>query len=342
MTPVSACRPSRSPPLIQDVDPGDASTDPPTDNDPAGDRHGNHPQHNPSKTSFISQASYDYDTNQLILNLTEKFNPFQVDMTRISIEDEPCAITLTWQEYDAHAPDRLAIIIKPNDLHRETLAKMNQPAVRAFEGAFVSPDDGKDLGWAGAWLEVTGDAPGDRTPCAITYGFNDPLLRVYAVNYTQMLQAVRDGFDVWSDLNPHLSFVQVEDNPLIRVNWIEYTPDHIGLACLDCLIYGASMDVSLYDYNCRGERIHREPDYVRNIIAHELGHILGLEHHGNKTHLMYGPEHIQDPYQALGYYHPRPATRMVHRRAGPEGTVDRVQPDAGPDRVRSCTSWVRP
>ena len=286
--------------LIQDVDPGDASTGPSQATTPPGTDRATTPAQ-PIEDTFISQASYDHDTNRLILNLTQKFNPFLVDMTKISIEDEPCAITLTWQEYDAHAPDRLAIIIKPNDLHRETLAKMDQPAVRAFEGAFVSPDDGKDLGWAGAWLEVTGDAPGDRTPCAITYGFNDPLLRVYAVNYTEMLQAVRDGFNVWSDLNPHLSFVQVEQNPLIRVNWIEYTPDHIGLACLDCLIYGASMDVSLYDYNCRGERIHREPDYVRNIIAHELGHILGLEHHGNKTHLMYGPEHIQDPYQTLGY-----------------------------------------
>ncbi len=191
--------------------------------------------------------------------------------------------------------------IESSELQREAIYEMSQPTVLVYEGVFISWNGGEPLGYGLARVDVVGGIPDNRIPCATTHDFNDSLLSVYAVNYIEMLEAIRGGFNAWSDLNTHLSLVHVEQDPLIQIDQIEYSPDHIGLACIYCLVYGASMDVSIYDYNCHDERIHHEPDYVRNIIAHELGHMLGLVHQGNKTHLMYGPEHIQDPYLALDY-----------------------------------------
>ena len=96
-------------------------------------------------------------------------------------------------------------------------------------------------------------------PRVITYGFNDPLLRAYARNYTRTLQAIQDGFGAWAELNPGLTFARMGDNPLIRINREEYDPGHAGRACLDCLSRGASVDVILYNCNCRSGRICQSP-----------------------------------------------------------------------------------
>lgn len=39
-------------------------------------------------------------------------------------------------------------------------------------------------------------------------------------------------------------------------------------------------------------------------MAHELGHLLGLDHHADETHLMYGSEYQMDPYETYGYVVP--------------------------------------
>ena len=257
-----------------------------------------------AQVTTLDSAQYDQDDNVLTLNFTGKINPFAVDMTKITIADEPCAITLTHEEYGAVTRDRLSFTIHPSEAHREELSKMRNPLVRAHSGAFATHIDSIVLAPSDAPLSITGSIPEDVAPCVITYGFNDPLLRVYARNYTQTLQAIHDGFEAWAELNPDLSFARVEENPLIWISWEEYNPGHIGRACLDCLSLGATMDIILYDYNCRNERIYYISNSTRNTIAHELGHILGLEHHTNQTHLMHGDDYVEDPFRTLGYMVP--------------------------------------
>lgn len=247
-----------------------------------------------------SYAEYDWDGNALVLNFTEKISRFMVDMTEITVADEPCAINLTHEEYGAASRDSLSFTIRPTEAHRSEISKMREPVVWVHQGAFTTLN-GTELAPSDVPLNVTGSIPVDTAPCVITYGFNDPLLRVHARNYTQMLQAIQDGFDAWAELNPGLAFAEVKRNPLIWVSWEEYQPGHVGRACLDCLSRGASMDIILYGYNCRSERIYYMPNNIRNTIAHEFGHILGLEHHANKTHLMYGSDYVVDPFPTLGY-----------------------------------------
>ena len=245
-------------------------------------------------------AKYDWDDNALVLNFTGEINRFVVDMSEITIADEPCAITLTHDEYGAASRDNLSFTIHLTEAHRSEISKMREPVVRVHPGAFTTLE-GTTLAPSDVPLSVAGDVPDDAAPCVITYGFNEPLLRVYARNYTLTQQAIQAGFDAWAELNPGLAFAEAEDDPLIWISWEEYHPGHVGRACLDCLSRGASMDIILYSYNCRSERAYYMPNNIRNTIAHEFGHILGLEHHINQTHLMYGSEYVVDPFPTLGY-----------------------------------------
>lgn len=257
-----------------------------------------------AQAATLDGAQYDPDGNVLTLNFTGRINPFTVDMTKITVADASCTLTFTWQEYDRAGQDRLSIIINPNEAHRETLAKMNQPMVRVSEGAFTALEDDTMLGPAAVWLEVAGTIRGDSAPCVITYGFNSLLLDVYAANATEMMQAIHEGFEVWTELNPEFEFARTDEpNPFIWINLDEYQHTHVGLACVDCLTNGAEIDITLYDYDCRNARVPYTTEYVRLVMAHEFGHIIGLGHHTNKTHLMYGfgDEYSQDPFPTLGY-----------------------------------------
>lgn len=196
----------------------------------------------PDNIIIMHDAQYSWDDNALILNFTEKINQFMVDMDKISIADGPCAIRLTWEEYGIASQDRMSFSIELSEAHRSELAKMDAPVVVTHGGAFAARGDGVLLAPSSIPLTVKGNATdGPATSCVITYGFNDALLRVYARNYTETLQAIHGGFDAWVELNPNLQFAMVEADPVIQVNWVEFNPDHIGLACVDCIGYGSYM-----------------------------------------------------------------------------------------------------
>lgn len=259
----------------------------------------------PEPSDFaVNNAQYVWDDNILILNFTGKINLSSINMSGISITDSRCALTFTWRDYDMSSLDRTSVIIRPNDIHRESLASMTEPYIQFREGSFV--ESGTDNRMASDIMPVrmVGDPPPGNHKCILTYGSNEFLLDVYTVNYAETMQAVHDGFTAWSDLNPQLEFVHVDKDPLIWIDWVEYTPEYLGLACVWCLYNEPSMEVVLYGYDCRGTRIYHDTGSVRNTVAHELGHILGLDHHTNQTHLMYGPEYQVDPYETHGYVVP--------------------------------------
>lgn len=248
-------------------------------------------------------AHYDWDVNRLTIEFVDEINPFIIDAPRVVVADGTCAISLTSEEYDWDNWDTQAATFTLTEENLKTLASMADPVVHVQEGAFSTFDGTMKLSAFDVPLDSTGKIQGTRIPCAITYGFSEAILGAYAYNYTETIQAVHDGFGAWSDLNPDLVFEYVDDDPLIVVEWSEYHPDHVGLACFDCLVNGASMEVILYSYDCNGARTHYTPNNIRNTVAHELGHIFGLEHHIDETHLMYGAGDVytQDPFLTLGY-----------------------------------------
>ena len=60
--------------------------------------------------------------------------------------------------------------------------------------------------------------------------------------------------------------------------------------------------IGLGQCDCKGKWQHYSKETLSDTIAHETGHYLGLGHHKDKRHLMYGDdEFVQDPFETLDY-----------------------------------------
>lgn len=107
--------------------------------------------------------------------------------------------------------------------------------------------------------------------------------------------AVAAGLNAWAEANPSLLFVESQNpsrcgHPHLNVI-VGVMPDHyvIGHACLDCLHDGAHMvlDEEWWVVTATSIDVPFNAVSVRNVVAHEFGHILGLEHkYGDPLHLM--------------------------------------------------------
>lgn len=106
--------------------------------------------------------------------------------------------------------------------------------------------------------------------------------------------AVAAGLDAWAEVNP-LLFVESQNHSHCNYPHLDITvgvmPDHyvIGYACIDCLHDGAHMvlDKDWHVVTATSIDVPFNAVSVRNVVAHEFGHILGLEHkYGDPLHLM--------------------------------------------------------
>lgn len=123
------------------------------------------------------------------------------------------------------------------------------------------------------------------------------------VQYKEMVvSGVTEGFEAWERLNPELDFERIEGNADIDIEWeVEPAPYHVGLAEYTYL-YSGTITIHLGDYDCKGRYNQWDQAAITNITMHEIGHILGLEHVSDQSHLMYGDvRSAPEDFQTLGY-----------------------------------------
>ncbi len=130
----------------------------------------------------------------------------------------------------------------------------------------------------------------------------------YAEDYWESIkEAIRDGISAWTEVNPGIiATPSHDDRHDVLIEWIdseyawgvEYHDSSLGhrigidFDSPEPDVYGASLT---------------NPDIVRYVMAHELGHVLGIGHSSHEGHLMYGTANPTPDraFDSLGYTVPR-------------------------------------
>lgn len=115
------------------------------------------------------------------------------------------------------------------------------------------------------------------------------------------LQAMVLAVENWHEYNPGVAFVESSEDPEVVVLWqAVHDPEHLGVARCDA--GRCTIEIGLGRTDCNGRYVQAEANFVTNTIMHELGHVLGLGHHTDRGHLMYGDdEWTEVPFDARGY-----------------------------------------
>lgn len=94
-----------------------------------------------------------------------------------------------------------------------------------------------------------------------------------------------DSTKVWEDANPGLKFSEVPsvDQADFKVQWVkEFGTEHVGWAFGNKFI-----EVGLGDSGCMGTWNPYSSSYVSQIMAHEIGHVLGFGHDFDPNSIMF-------------------------------------------------------
>ena len=113
------------------------------------------------------------------------------------------------------------------------------------------------------------------------------------VSNKQIIQnAVDNAFMSWDEKNDNLVFEKTNTLSDIQIKWQTVAShNHAGLATYSEK-YKGIITIGLGKFDCKNNFVQYDNNLLHQTIMHEIGHILGLGHHPEETHLMYGFEGI--------------------------------------------------
>ena len=112
------------------------------------------------------------------------------------------------------------------------------------------------------------------------------------VSNRQIIQNALDNALIsWEEEN-NLVFQQTSIFPDMQIEWQTIASEsHAGLATYSEK-YKGIITIGIGKFNCNSEYVQYDGNLLHQTIMHEIGHILGLGHHPEEIHLMYGVDDI--------------------------------------------------
>jgi len=159
----------------------------------------------------------------------------------------------------------------------------------------------------------------------ITYGYES---LPSSINQQIVFLALENALRNWELANTKLDFeLATNKNPDILIKWQMYSNyTHDGFAEIafinDKRVYDkGTIYASFGTDNCKRQYIQHDTDRMTNILMHEIGHVLGLEHHVDEVHLMFGEDATSRTFDNMGYLIPK---RMNDYFVGQGELADKV------------------
>ena len=111
-------------------------------------------------------------------------------------------------------------------------------------------------------------------------------------NLKTINDAIGGAIQGWNYVNPNMNFNFVKSNGDVNINLVRHLGGlgvHRASVTDDGIRERQSITVKVGIEDCHSKYQHFTKQTLQYIIAHELGHYLGLRHIDDKNHLMYAP-----------------------------------------------------